>query len=149
MPEYNPEWDDYVIDRRPNLEVKALVSVLMKQHEPIIKKLGLNLPTFFYVKGSGALAVYIAGSSAESVGGPVILIDSKGIAKATKECDCSLGFAIESTMIHEYGHAYLESNGLDTPYHNEDVVESFARDTLDYSLAVALPALDKFLDKQL
>jgi hypothetical protein len=122
--DYDPSWD-YNVDPRPLKEVKRLVDYVLKDTLSLQKALGLtHIQIYYIVKDpNGYLARYISGTS----NNPVFVMSTRTIYLSAKKYGVNLGTTIETTLAHEMGHAYLESRGIDTQDHDEDVVEEFTR----------------------
>lgn len=128
---YNPALDYEIHNNPPSSLIKIVNSIINdKNTQKLLQVLKLNSPRIHYIKDNKreALARYIAGTS----NNPHIVIDLDTIEEAIKENPSELGYAIESTIIHELIHAYLESKGLDTSEHDEDVVEDATREYMDF-----------------
>ena len=126
--DYDPAWD-YDIDETPDELIVAFVNRFRMEHRPLIDALGLSQPSFHYVVGLDAdehLAKYVSGTSSA----PVIVMDADAILNAADRFSVSVETAVETTMLHEYGHAYLESTGENEdmdPHNEERLVEKFAK----------------------
>jgi hypothetical protein len=106
-----------------------MVSGLVASHSVLLAHLDLNAPEIYFVKNLSLrhhLAKYIDGTMTD----PVFVIDAGSIQRAAKKYDVALDTAFESTLLHEYGHAWLDAKFMsDRPADEgeEDAVESFAR----------------------
>lgn len=126
--DYDPSWD-YEIDEEPLDEVKRLVDRFLVDHSPIFHALKMEPPHIFYVKGLDAgehLAKYINGTASD----PFIVIDSRYVDEQADQFNVHLADAVESTLLHEYGHAYLDGTGEHEEMSQEKeerLVEKFAK----------------------
>ena len=141
--DYNPAWD-YSVDARPLKAVKKLVDYILRDTVQLQKALGFSKVSVAYIvnDGRGGLARYIAGT----MDNPYIVISTRTLASAAKRYGVNLGTAVETTIVHEFGHAYLEMCGIDTAEHDENIVEDFARefdDSRDVKKCVAI--LDNYV----
>ena len=128
MHDYDPEWD-YELDKKPAAAVVAAVKGLLNRCEFkfVLKSLGLDKPAVYYVKGlkGDVLARYIDGTRDT----PVIVVDAKAITSTSAKYGVVLDDGVESTIMHELGHAYLDSacDEDSKPEDEEEIVEEFAR----------------------
>jgi hypothetical protein len=128
--EYSPEWD-YEIDEEPLDDVVKLVDQVLKLHEQEGVFLGLELRPahVFYVTGleeERHLAKYISGTSED----PFIVLDLRYLEATAFEYGVRLLDEVESTLLHEYGHAYMEATGRHdemSAAREERIVEKFAK----------------------
>lgn len=119
--DYDPEWD-YQIDKRPSAEVVAAVRAALQHYAAVFAELELDTPQVYYVKGLGPhLARYVSGTR----NSPVIVLDAKGVIRTAKKYGVDLKDGVESTILHEVGHAYLDSVEVEVE-DEEDLVEHFA-----------------------
>lgn len=125
--DYDPSWD-YDIDEDPLGEVRKLVDEFVAAHAQVLAALELETPTVAYVNGlksGGHLAKYASGTAPDLV----IVLDSRYLVEMADEYGVRLEAAVESTLLHEYGHAYFDARGereeMD-PETEELVVEKFA-----------------------
>jgi hypothetical protein len=138
---------DYDEDFRPPPKVKEAVDGILKQTKQLQDALGLKSVRIGYiVRDDGdALARYINGS----MDNPYFVISGRTLLKAAKKYGLNLWTAVETTLVHEFGHAYLEMCGIDTSDHDEDVVEEFAREYDDFhDIIDAKKVLDDFIETQ-
>lgn len=128
--EYDPSWD-YQEDEAPLPAVVELVDRALQLHEQegVFRELQLLPAHVFYVtglEGEGHVARYASGTSSD----PFIVLDSRHLDDVAREYGVRLWDAVESTLLHEYGHAYMEATGrredLD-PDDEERIVEKFAK----------------------
>ncbi len=141
--DYDAAWD-YSVDQRPLKSVKRLVDFILKDTVHLQKALGFKNVSVAYIinDGKGGLARYIAGT----MDTPYIVISTRVLAAAAKRYGVNLGTAVETTVVHEFGHAYLEMCGIDTNDHDEEVVEQFAREFDDSrNVKNAMAILDSFV----
>lgn len=126
--DYDPSWD-YEMDEKPLEEVTRLVDRFLKDHQQIFSVLRLPTPKVFFVTGlgeKGHLAKYINGTSSE----PFIVLDAEELDAQADEYGVRLEDAVESTLLHEYGHAYLDATGRHEdmkPEKEERIAEKFAK----------------------
>ena len=142
--DYDPGWE-YNVVKRPLPVVKNLVSSILKDLNDLKKALGFQNIQIHYIKEShDNLARYINGT----MDNPHFVINARGIYNAAKKHGINLGTAIETTLVHEFGHAYLEMCGVSTQDHDEDVVEEFAREYNDSrDIKNSIIGLDEFVLK--
>lgn len=126
--DYDPSWD-YDLDEEPLDEVKSLVDRFVRQHGEIFRALKMPSPHVFYVLSlveGEHLAKFVSGTAAD----PFIVLDSRYLDEQADESNVHLEDAVESTLLHEYGHAYLEATGeheeMDEDQ-EERLVEKFAK----------------------
>lgn len=126
--DYDPSWD-YEVDDQPLDEVKRLVDRFVEAHAPIFLALKMPAPHVFYVTGLDEgehLAKFASGTSSD----PFILVDSRYLDGQADKFNVHLEDAVESTLLHEYGHAYLEATGEHEEMdelQEERLVEKFAK----------------------
>lgn len=129
--DYDPSWD-YDVHHNPPASLVKIVNQILQDKNTLnlLKVLNINVPKVHYIRDNKqeALARYIAGTS----NNPHIVIDLDTIEKSVKEDPSNIGYVLESTIIHELIHAYLESKGLDPSEHNEDVVEGTTMEYMDF-----------------
>ena len=122
--DYDPSWD-YEVRKRPLPAVASAV----KAAEGILKDfcdlLDLPTPTIHYVTDTGDhLARYVNGTSTA----PVFVVNDRALAATAKRHGVKLRDAVESTLLHEAGHAYVDSSGMSGEWDDEeDLVEEPAR----------------------
>lgn len=126
--DYDPSWD-YDLDEEPLEDVKRLVNRFIMEHEPVFKALKMPAPHVFYVTGLDEgehLAKFVSGTSSD----PFIVVDSRYLDEQADKFNVHLEDAVESTLLHEYGHAYLEATGEHEGIgesKEERLVEKFAK----------------------
>jgi hypothetical protein len=129
--DYDPAWD-YNIHKNPPRKLIKIVDNIIKSNSIIklLQILKLNSPRISYIKDNKkeALARYITGTA----NFPHIVIDMDTIQAAVKADPSNIGYAIESTIVHELIHAYLETRGLDPSEHDEDAVEGATQEYMDF-----------------
>jgi hypothetical protein len=133
--DYDPEWD-YQIDKKPSAEVVAAVRATLQRYAAVFSELDLDTPQVYYVRGLGPhLARYVSGTRDS----PVIVLDAKGVIRTAKKYRVGLEDGVESTILHEVGHAYLDSVEAEVE-DEEELVERFAKTAWRgfYDEAVAL-----------
>lgn len=134
--DYDPAWD-YEVDESPDESAVRLVDALLARHANTIEHLGLEEPKIYYIKKlDDHLARYVAGTSSM----PVIVVDIKKIRQSAKRHRVDTETAFESTLLHELGHAYVDSIGEGDGAHEdeEEIVEDFAHEVWrsgDYEFA--------------
>lgn len=116
MHDYRLEWDYEVTV--PREDFRKIVERVTKQIARDIKSI---IPSFEvgFVKNTGRLGVFISGT--ESL--PVVALDVGCIRQTAKKHDVPLKTTIESTIMHELGHALQEIHGLEM---DEVIAEDFA-----------------------
>jgi len=134
---------DYEVSTRPRPSLVSMVSGLVASHSALLKRLGLNAPEIYFVRSLSLghhLAKYIDGTTSN----PVFVVDAGAIQRAAKKYDVALDTAFESTLLHEYGHAWLDAKFMsDRPADEgeEDAVEAFAHaywDTRDIKVSMKI-----------
>lgn len=126
--DYDPSWD-YDLDENPLDEVKRLVDRFLREHKEVFKALKMQTPHVFYVTGLDEgkhLAKYVSGTAAD----PFIVLDTRYLDDQADTFNVHLEDAVESTLLHEYGHAYLEATGEHEEMgerQEERLVEKFAK----------------------
>lgn len=123
--DYDPGWD-YEVSKKPNPAIRKLVNSILKDLEPLKKQLGFHNVYVHYIKDpdKSCLARYINGT----MDNPHFVLNANSIYDSAKKYGVNLGTAVETTLVHEFGHAYLEMCGIDVADHDEDVVEDFAQE---------------------
>lgn len=107
-PDYDPNWD-YEVRPRPLADVAKAVAGARSIANIYASLLDMQPPTIHYVADTGDhVARYINGTSSS----PVVVVNDKALAKWAKKYRVALSDAAESTLIHEMGHAYVDSMGL-------------------------------------
>lgn len=105
--DYDPEWD-YGLDPNPDPRVKRLVARFLKEHRKLLDAMDLLKPTVYYVANLGDdLAKYIDGTREDLV----VVMDAPGIVETAGEHGAGLEDAVETTLLHEYAHAYFDATG--------------------------------------
>ncbi len=142
--DYDPSWD-YEVVKKPLPEVQKLVSSILTDLEPLKQALGFRKVYVHYIKAPDTdLARYINGT----MDNPHFVLNARGIYNAAKKYGVNLGTAVETTLVHEFGHAYLEMNGIETMDHDEDVVEEFAGEFNHFrNIKTAIGILDRFVEE--
>lgn len=122
--DYNPDWD-YEPHPNPPPKLVELVKRIIVDLKKLTSALKLGNIRVSYIINDGeeSLARYISGTYENPY--VVISIDNFSPSK-------NIGRDLEMTIVHELVHAYLESRGLDTSEHNEDVVEEAAIEYMDF-----------------
>lgn len=117
--------------QRPPKGWRKIIEGLLSRNAALWRALGLKRPRVAFLKGieEKGIAVYIAGT----MDYPVIGIDiARHLALAAEE-DINPVTGVEMSIVHEAGHAYLETCGIDTFDQEEEAVEEFAREYADGS----------------
>ena len=122
--DYDPEWD-YEVRKRPLPAVKAQVEAAKSLVAAFSELLGLAPPTYHYVADTGDhLARYVNGTATA----PVVVVNDKALAASSRAHGVPLRVAVESTLLHEVGHAYVDSVGMAWEWDDEEeIVEAPAR----------------------
>lgn len=126
--DYDPSWD-YELDEQPLKEVRLAVEHFLRKHADVYSALNLQAPHIFYVTGLEAgehLAKFVSGTSAD----PFIVLDARYLLDQADEYGVRLDDAVESTLLHEYAHAYMETTGQHedlSPAKEERLAEKFAK----------------------
>ena len=137
---------DYDQDFSPPKGVEDAVNGILKQTKKLQDALEFKNVRIGYITRDrqDALARYINGS----MDNPYFVISARTLLKAAKKYGMNLWTAVETTLVHEFGHAYLEMCGVDVSEHDEDVVEEFAREYNDFhDIKDAKKILDDFADQ--
>lgn len=138
--DYDPSWD-YDIDPRPIREIKRLVDSILVYTKPLQDALGFKSVNVAYIVGdvSGSLARYISGTTDN----PHFVLSTRRLLYFARKYENNLGVAVETTLVHEFGHAYLEMCGANQ---SEEVVEDFAYYySLDRDIASSKQILDDYV----
>jgi hypothetical protein len=122
--EYDPNWD-YEVRKRPLPAVKAQVEAARSLVAMFSELLGLEPPEIHYVADTGDhLARYVNGTATS----PVVVVNDKMISATAKRYGVPMHTAVESTLLHEMGHAYVDSVGMSGEWDDEEeIVEAPAR----------------------
>jgi hypothetical protein len=123
--DYDPAMDDYA----PDLDATEGVEVAEEVMPTIAKQasnLGLSAPAVFFVADLDVMARFIDGTEPD----PVFVVDWQHFAPLlySEQLD-----ELETTLMHELGHAYVRSMGVEAPWGDEHsgpeekAVERFAR----------------------
>ena len=110
--DYDPEWD-YEPHENPNIKIdKKTKEIVEELRRDLIPRLGLfrNFTVFYVSPNSlgGQLGRYAGGTVSE----PVIMLDLDTIKRSCREYKVDLDVGIETTIVHELGHAIQEASGL-------------------------------------
>ena len=111
----------YII-KRPKSSLRKAFACAKNETRKLRKVLKLRAPRFFYyAESDNSCSVYCNGSMED----PVIGINTEAFSST----DLDIQQAVESTVVHELLHAFLENSGLlCTDYeHPEDDVEHITR----------------------
>jgi hypothetical protein len=101
--DYDPNWDYNVIEITK--EIQQITQEIVKDlSSNLFPKLNVHNIDVHFVKNINRLGKYISGTSSK----PVIVLDINNIKKAVKEHNVDIKTAIETTIIHELGHAMQE-----------------------------------------
>ena len=116
--DYDPSWD-YEVRTRPLAAVKQEVRAANSLVAAFAELLGLPAPMFHYVADTGDhLARYVNGTA----DAPVIVLNDKAIAATARTHRVPLRTAVESTLLHEMGHAYVDSAGMAWEWDDEEEI---------------------------
>ncbi len=120
--DYDPSWD-YEVNTKVKPKIKSLVNAIISNWGELLKTLDLAKPSVHFVNnlGEGTIAMYVNGTYTA----PVLLLDIDATVEAVKGYDISLETAIETSLLHELGHAWQDS--VDYEY-DEDEAEHFAQE---------------------
>ena len=128
--DYDPAWDYELAEEGdvPSNVIALTQSIVDRLKKELLPKLD-EFSTFDVHWSAndtlGKLGIYIDGTSSA----PVIVLDYGSIFKACTDYNAPLETAIETTILHELGHAIEEARELET---DEDRAEQFARHYYDY-----------------
>jgi len=147
--DYDPEWD-FELRKKPAASVAEAVAAFRDPLTDLSSLLGLGSVSIHYadLSESGHLARYVNGTSEA----PVLVMDDKGIVRAAKKARLSIPAVVETTLVHEMGHAYVDSVGLSGELDDEeDIVESAARfffetEAADSTARFIRDSVDAFLE---
>jgi hypothetical protein len=119
---------DYEVAMRPRPQLVQLVSSLIENHDSVLGHLNLKTPEVYFVRNlpEDHVARYIDGTAPKLV----LVLDAARIARTAKKYGVNLVTAFEITLLHEYGHAWLDAKfASDRPAdeEEEEVVELFAQ----------------------
>lgn len=144
MKEHIELYTDFYTPAKASAAVRGEVRKSLTNLKELYMGLGLHRPRIYYAEHieENGVACYCAGSG----DWPVIVL----VASAFEDPDLDLSRAIESTIVHECLHAYLETLGLDCfDYeHPEDDIENLTRRYCDGLICVPeiMAELDKVAD---
>lgn len=119
--DYDPSWD-YEMDENIDEEVKEssdhALSVIRSE---VLPKIGMfeDVSIHFVKLEDGLLGKFVDGTSSL----PVIVVDANSIFTSCQEYNCNLDVGVQSTIMHEIGHAIQEAYDLPK---DEDQAEDFA-----------------------
>ena len=117
--DYDPAWDYAVVE--PTEEVKEetdrIQAELMRDLIPQLE--GFDSFSVAYAEDLTSLGIYADGTSSA----PVIVLDAHNILESVDEFGVGLDTAIETTIVHELGHAVQEAQGRE---YDEDEAEGLA-----------------------
>lgn len=121
---------DYGVDRRPPADVKKATADVARRRADVAEMLGLAWPRVAFVRDleDDHLARYVSGTSSS----PVVVLDGRALRSEALARGLALSDAVETTLMHELGHAYFDSIVADLdPDEEEAAVEAFAAAVLD------------------
>lgn len=139
--DYDPAWD-YNIDPRPIREIKRLVDSILTDTKPLQDALGFETVNVAYITGdnSGSLARYIDGTKDN----PHFVMSTRIILYYARKYGNDLWTAVETTLVHEFGHAYLDMCGA---VQSEEDVEDFAHTyNMSHDVETAKKVLDDYVE---
>ena len=119
---YDPNWD-YDVNESPDPKFKNMAeNYISKLIKELIPKLDIfqNILINYVNLESSTLAKYINGTYSE----PYIVVDLDNIIDTCKEYEVPIETGIETSILHELGHAIQEASELSL---NEEEAEEFAR----------------------
>lgn len=121
--DYSPD-QDFTLRQRPDPKVVALVYEFL-QESRFGEALGLPEATYYFgsLQTSDHLARYANGTSTN----PVITLDDQQLRKQARRNKIPMRAAVWPTLLHELGHAYVDSVGLSGEIEDEEeIVEGAA-----------------------
>lgn len=146
MHDYEPSWDYPVVELDTfredlgELVCQDIETIIKKTKEKLLPLMGFEGAKVFFVEqcGFGAprqgqdppVAVYCNGTASL----PVVGLDLYSLQWFSEKYECDFLRQVEISLVHELGHAYQESCGLDDDHEDgfdEDDAEEFARDWVD------------------
>ena len=115
---YDPNWDYDVV--KINKEIQEITQEIIKNISSNLLPI-LNIPNInvHFVENINRLGKYISGTSSK----PVIVLDLKEIQDGMEKYNVDIRTAIETTIVHELGHAMQEKLGISP---NEQKAEELA-----------------------
>jgi len=124
--------NEYTTDPHFPRKVNGIVQSILKELSALQKTMELHsIRVGYIIAEDDGVATYIAESREDAI----ILLDARAHEEEARKDfitpERTLHDGLKSSIVHEMGHAYLDSKGLETRYHDEDVVENFARDYCD------------------
>jgi hypothetical protein len=122
--DYDPS-ADYDVVEPPKWA--SMVNTVLANSKDLLEMLALKEPDVYYAdfEDDSHLAKYVDGTHSK----PVIVLSSQ-LEKEAKRQRVRLFDAIEGTLYHELGHAFVDSSGMREELSEEDeeeMVEEFAR----------------------
>jgi hypothetical protein len=112
----------YALTPHVSKEMNTIKVEVIRDLKPLCQKLQLNIPRVVYIDDieKNACASYISGTSPW----PVIVLGYKEHYNWNDQVnDIDRYEGVESSVVHELCHAYLEHNGLECCLHDEDRIE--------------------------
>lgn len=126
--DYDPAWDYNVQEPDRYVAPSAAAFVRSKLFMRALREMGLGPVQVFYAPLRRCLGKYVNGTSSA----PVIGLDPEQCGTASYRYDVDLDVVVESTLLHELGHAFVDAMGFAglQPRKEERVVEAFAHRVL-------------------
>ena len=122
--DYDPGWD-YEPHEDPDQEIdKKVQQIVGELRKGLLPQLGIfrNFTVSYASPNSmgGVLGRYVDGTVSE----PVVMLDLAAIQESCEDYRLPLELGIETTIVHELGHAIQEAHDLED---DEEDAEEFAR----------------------
>lgn len=126
---YDPSWD-YDLDPRPHPETARHVATILARYTDLWAAMKLAAPRVYFVRRlKPHLARYVNGTTSQ----PVIVVDAAAHVRSARRYGVDLYDAVLGTLLHEVGHAYVETTGLELDSDTEEeIVERFAHTTWEH-----------------
>lgn len=112
---------------QPDAETVQVVASVRKDIDKyLIPHLPFKTYIIDFVSGIRYLGMYIHDSAKKC---PIVLLSMNQIRKGCKKYDLHLGMGVETTIVHELGHAFQDWHDIPA---NEEEAETFAREFHDF-----------------
>lgn len=101
--DYDPNWDYDVV--KADKEIQQVTQEIIKDlSSNLLPKLNIPNIEIHFVENINRLGKYISGTSSK----PIIVLSMKNIKNGIEKYNADMRTAIETTIIHELGHAIQE-----------------------------------------
>jgi len=116
--DYNPNWNYDVV--KADKEIQQITQEIIKYiSSNLLPKLNIPNIDVHFVKNINRLGKYISGTYSK----PVVILDINKIQDGMKQYNVDIKTAIETTIVHELGHAIQEKFNIPP---NEEQPEALA-----------------------